>query len=94
MFAEHRDVRDILELRADHAAQGELAPLSELSEADNHTRSLLEEQKNHILSEARSEINMQELRVERADRALREPGLQIHSQCMEVYQTLPTESPK
>ena len=87
MFAEHRDVRDVLELRADHAAQGELAPLSELSEADNHTRSLLEEQKN------RSKMNMQELRVERADRALRELSLQIHSQCMELHQTLPTESP-
>ena len=62
---------DFLELRADHAAQGENAALSKLSEA-YHTRLLLEEQKNHTLSDARSELHMQELRVESADRALLE----------------------
>ena len=41
---------------------------------------LLEERKNHVLSGARSEINLQEFRVESADRALHESGLQLHSQ--------------
>ena len=52
-----------------------------------HTRLLLKQQKNHILSEARSELHLQELRVESADRALRESGLQLNSQRMELYQT-------
>ena len=68
---EHREIRDVVEMRADHAAQGENAALSKPSEAENHTRLLLGEQENHILSEARSELNMQELRV-RADGALHE----------------------
>ena len=46
----------------------------------------LQEQKNLLLSEARSEMNVQELRVEIADRALREASLQLHSQRMELYQ--------
>ena len=56
IFAEHREVRDLLELRADFAAQGENAALSKLSEAECHTTLLLEEQKNHFLSEARSRL--------------------------------------
>ena len=36
------------------------------------TRLLLQETKNHILFEARSELNMQELRVESAEGALQE----------------------
>ena len=46
-----------VDMRADHAAQGENAALSTPFEAENHTRLLLEEQENHILSEARSELN-------------------------------------
>ena len=57
--------------------------LSRLSEAEYHPRLLLEEQK---LSEARSGLNMQELRVESADRALHEASLQLHSQRMELFQ--------
>ena len=38
-----------------------------------------------MLSEARSEPNMQEVRVESADMALRESSLQLHSQRMELY---------
>ena len=49
-------------------------------------RLVLEEQRNQILSEARSEINMQELTVESADMALRESNLQIHSHRMEICQ--------
>ena len=44
-----------LKLRADEADEGEKAALSRLSEAEYHTRLLLEDPKNHILSEARSE---------------------------------------
>ena len=42
-FIEHQEIRDILELQADHAAQGEQAALSKLSGAEYHTRLLLEE---------------------------------------------------
>ena len=79
-------MRDLLALQADHAAQGEQAARSKLSEAEYHTRLLLEAQRNHQLSEARSELNMQELRLESADRALRESDLQIQSQRPELYQ--------
>ena len=66
IFNEHREVRDFLELR-DQAAQGEQAALSKLSEAEYHSRLLFEEQRNQILSAARSEMSMHELRVESAD---------------------------
>ena len=83
---EHRENRDFFDLRADQAAQGEKAALSRLSEAEYHTRLLLEEQKNRKLSEARSELNMQELRFETADRALQDSGLQLHFQRIELHQ--------
>ena len=57
-----------------------------VSEAEYRTILLLEEQKNYLLSEALSKLDMQELRVERAHRALQESGLQLHSQRMELYQ--------
>ena len=57
---EYREVRDHLQLRADGAAEGEQAALSRLSKAEFHTISLLEEQRNQILSEARSEMHMQD----------------------------------
>ena len=50
------------------------------------TRFLLEEQKDDLLSEARSELDMQELRIENADKAVQETGLQLHSQRMELFQ--------
>ena len=62
------------------------ATLSRLTEAAYHTRMLLDEQKKPTMSEARSELNMQELRVESVDRALHEPGLQLHSQRMQLHQ--------
>ena len=85
----HREISDFFEFRADHAAEVEKAALSKLSKAEYHTRLLLVEQKNHPLPEARSERNMQELRVESADRALHESGMQLHSQ---KDGTLPRES--
>ena len=47
---------------------------------------LLEEQKDYLLSEARSEPDMHALRVASADRAVQESGPQLHSQMMELYQ--------
>ena len=38
------------------------------------------------MSEVRSELNMQELRVESVDRALHESGLQLPSQRMQLHQ--------
>ena len=64
----HREIHDFLELQADQAAQGEQAAPSKLCEKEFHARLLLEEQQKHLLSEARSEMNVQESRVERADR--------------------------
>ena len=61
ILAEHREISEFLELRAGHAAQREKAAPSIRSEAEHQTRLLLEEQKNHFLSEARSDWNMQEL---------------------------------
>ena len=49
-------------------------------------RVLLEEQKDYLLSEPRSELDKLELKVECADRALHETGMQLHSQRMELYQ--------
>ena len=55
------------------------------SEAEYQTRWLLEERETHVLPEARSELEMQELRVEDAYRALHESGLQLHSRRMETF---------
>ena len=65
------------------------APSSKLSEAEYHTRLLLEEQRNQILSEARSEMNVQEFlkkKKKSADMVLRESNRQIHSHRMGLYQ--------
>ena len=58
---------------------------TKLSEAEDHTRRLLEEQKDYLLSEAQLELDKQELRVQCADRALHESGMQLQSQRMELY---------
>ena len=62
ILPEHREIRDFPDLGADQAAQGEQAALSKLSEAEYHTRILLEEHGKEILSEARSEMNVHELK--------------------------------
>ena len=67
-FTERRETLDFLQWQADQAAQEEQPALTKISEAEYHTRLLLEEQKKP-LSEVRSEMNMQESRVESADRA-------------------------
>ena len=68
-FTGCRETHDFLQWQTDQAAQGEQAALTKISEAEYHTRLLVEEQKKPLLSEARSEMNMQESRVESADRA-------------------------
>ena len=82
---EHRDLSYLLEMRADRA-QRERVAQTKLSEAEDHTRRLLEEQKDYLLSEAQLELDKQELRVQCADRALHESGMQLQSQRMELYQ--------
>ena len=52
--------------------QEEQITLSKLFEDAYHTRLLLEGQQNHILSDARSELDQQELRVDCGDRTLRQ----------------------
>ena len=87
IFAEHREVRNFLELRADLATLGEQAPLSKLSEAEQSYESFfLRNKRNWILSEARCEMKIQELEVESADLTLHESNLQINSHRMELYQ--------
>ena len=86
ILSEHQEIRDHLKLRAGQAARGDKVLPSRLSVAEYHTRLLLGEPKNHTLSEARSELDMQELRVESAATALQESGLQLHPQRMELYQ--------
>ena len=87
IFAEHREVRDYLELRADKAAQGEKAALSKLlSEAEYDMRLLFEDQRSHILPEARSEMHVQDFLKKSADKALRESNRQVHCHRMELYQ--------
>ena len=77
--------RDYPQLQADKAAEGEEPALSNLSDAGYHARLLLEKQRNQVVSEARSEMNLHELRVERGDMALREENLQILSRRMELH---------
>ena len=52
ILSEHRDIRDFFERRPDHAVRGEKVALSKLSEAEYHTRLLLEEEGDFFLSEA------------------------------------------
>ena len=85
VLSEHRDIRNFQEMRADQAVRGERVAQTKLSEAAYHMERLLEEQKDYSLSEARSELDAQELRVECADRALRESGMQLHSQRKENF---------
>ena len=83
---DRQEVRDHLRFREDEAAEGEDVALSRLSGAEHQTRLLFEGQRNQILSEARSEVYMQELRPENAD-IPRESNRQIHSHRMEPYRT-------
>ena len=55
------------------------------SQAEHHTRLLLDERKDYCVWSP-TEVDMQELRVGSADRALQESGLQLHSQRMELHQ--------
>ena len=61
---------------AHRAVQGENEALSRLSESENDTRSILEEQRDHLLSEARSEVLKQECRADFLECSIRE--LQRH----------------
>ena len=85
VLPEHGDLRYFLEMRADRVRRERVAQ-TKLSEAEDHTRRLLEEPKDYLLSEAQLELDKQELRDQCADRALHESGMPLQSQRMEVYQ--------
>ena len=51
VLPEHGDLRYFLEMRADRVRRERVAQ-TKLSEAEDHTRRLLEEQKDYLLSEA------------------------------------------
>ena len=85
IHSEHRETATSLNNELIKLLEEKKVAVSRLSEAEYHTRLLLEEQKDYLLSEARSELDMQELRVESADRALQEPGLWLHFQRMDLY---------
>ena len=65
MRTEQQEVRDHLKIPADEATEGEEAALSILSKAEDHRTFLLEGQKKQILSEARSEIILQDWKTEK-----------------------------
>ena len=75
ILCEREEIRDFLELRVAHAARGEKSLYQ-----GTLKRNII---RDYLLSEARSELEMQQLRV--ADRALQESGLQHHSQRMVLY---------
>ena len=62
---------------ADRAIQGEQEAFSKLSEAEFHTRILLEEQRNHILSQTRYECLWQHRRAEKAESSIQHVGKQF-----------------
>ena len=66
----HSD-RDFIPL-AHRAVQRENESRSRLSESENDTRSILEEQRHHLLSEPRSEVLKQEYRADFLDCSIRE----------------------
>ena len=64
-FVERSEAQKLFNIQADRAIQGDQA-LSELSEAESHAKILLEEQRNHALSETKFELLLEESRDERA----------------------------
>ena len=59
------------------AVQGEHEALSRLAEAEFQTGEFLEDRRNQILSEGKSEMLMHESRAERSAHAIRELGRQL-----------------
>ena len=72
---------------AHRAVQGENETLSRVSESENDARLVLEEQRDQLLSEARSEVLKQECRADFLDCSIRELQRQMHSSRMEVDHT-------
>ena len=79
-FGERQQVQGLLEIRANQAARGEQGALSKLSEAEYHTRILLDEQRNQILSEVKFEILLQETGAEHAVSSIQNLNQHISSQ--------------
>ena len=81
----HFDRRNIS--LAHRAVRGESEALSKLSESENAARLALEEQRDHLLAEAKSEVFRQECRADFLDCCTRELQRQIHSSSMEIDHT-------
>ena len=64
---------------APRAVRGENKALSKLSGSENASRPVLEEQRDHLLAEAKSEVLKQEGRTDFLDCPIRELQRQIHS---------------
>ena len=58
--SEHQEVRDHPQIRQMKQPKEKRQPHRDSLKAEFHTRLLLDEQKDHILSDARSEMNMRE----------------------------------
>ena len=59
-LSDHREIRNFIELRADQAARGERVAQSRLPAAEYHTTLFFDGQKDHLLSDARPELDMRE----------------------------------
>ena len=69
------------------AVRGENEALSRLSESENAKRLALEEQRDHLLAEANSEVLKQECGADFLDCSIRELRRPIHSSRMEIDHT-------
>ena len=72
ILSEHRELRDFLELPADQTAQGEKSCSIKTLKRDIMRGCFLRNKKIIYCLEAQPELDMQELRIENADRALQE----------------------
>ena len=72
---------------AHRAVRGENEAPCKLPESENAARLALEEQSDHLLAEAKSEVLKQECRADFLDCSIRELQRQIHSSRMEIDHT-------
>ena len=83
-FAENPEAQEFQKIHRKRAHQKEQEAVPELSVAESHTQIILEEQRNHILSEAQFELLLQERRAERANSSVQLLSDQLRSQCSEM----------
>ena len=81
---ENQEIRELLEMRANRAVQGEQEALFRHSGTEYRTRVLLEEQRSQTLSEGRFELLLQETRAEHAVDSIERLNRQLRSQDTEI----------